>query len=50
MVCENCGDKISLEQYLSVGIMSVAMCDTCKEASKAQRKQRLLNSMVEKAN
>lgn len=44
-VCENCGEGISLEQYLSVDIISSAMCDTCKKSSKAQRKQRMLKSM-----
>ena len=43
--CENCGEGISLEQYLSVDIMATAMCDTCKSSSKAKRRQRMIKAM-----
>jgi uncharacterized CHY-type Zn-finger protein len=29
-ICEVCGKEITLEQYLSVDIMSLAKCDKCK--------------------
>lgn len=45
MKCENCGEPISTESYLSVDIMATAMCDACKNATKAQRRQRMAKSI-----
>jgi len=46
-LCENCGERtLTKEQYLSVGIMQTALCDTCKQCTKAQRKKRRENAYL----
>ena len=40
--CENCGEEITRERYLSVDIMSLALCDICKGMSKQARRKRLI--------
>lgn len=41
MKCENCGDPITLKRYLSVSITAQALCDICKNLSKAKRRARM---------
>ncbi len=38
--CEKCGEGITLEAYLSVGIEELALCDKCKEARKTNKLMR----------
>lgn len=32
--CEKCGDSITLEEYLSFDILSIAKCKTCNKSKK----------------
>lgn len=43
--CENCGEEITKERYLSVDIMSLALCDIYKDMSKQARKKRLIKML-----
>lgn len=48
MKCENCGELITMEEYLAVSIMVTALCTICKSLSKKQRHQRFINSINKK--
>lgn len=39
-ICENCGEEITLQEYLSVTAWTPALCQTCKKLSKKKRIER----------